>query len=210
MDVEVCRAPRGGSPDTSPDPEMVEGRSIGRWSVVGDKGRNAARSRGFTAARQRVPALRVRPLGRSLAQESGERRCDSRPLRRRSSGGLRAPNRSGAVLERISRATGEVRFGIACGQDTTDRVWAVRCANSATAWPRETRDLHVSGLYAFLWTAHDRTIHRLAAYGEKADGCEAQSHQGRASTSEASPYDRGRCLASQGCAGLLPIPCRSR
>src|SRR5215471_1963527 len=134
------------------------------------------KGRGFTAARQRVPALRVRPLGRSLAQESGERRCDSRPLRRRSSGGLRAPNRSGAVLERISRATGEVRFGIACGQDTTDRVWAVRCANSATAWPRETRDLHVSGLYAFLWTAHHRTIHRLADYCEEADGCEAQSH----------------------------------
>src|SRR5947209_19327676 len=26
---------------------------------------------------------------------------------------------------------------------------------------------------------------------------------------EASSHDRGRCLASQGCVGLLPIPCRS-
>jgi len=48
-----------------------------------------------------------------------------------------------------------------------------RCA---TARPRETRDLHVSGLHAFLWAAHDRTIHRLADYGEEADGYEAQSH----------------------------------
>jgi site-specific DNA recombinase len=35
----------------------------------------------FPTARQRVPALRIRPLGRSLAQESGRRRCDCRPIR---------------------------------------------------------------------------------------------------------------------------------
>ena len=36
---------------------------------------------GFPTARQRVPALRIRPMGRSLAQESGRRRCDCRPIR---------------------------------------------------------------------------------------------------------------------------------
>src|SRR5262245_46090587 len=115
MDVEVCRAPRGGSPDTSPDPEMVEGRSIGRWSVEETKVGTQQGAVIIAAARQRVPALCVRPLGRSLAQESGERRCDSRPLRPRSGGGLRAPNRCGAVLGRISGAAGKVRFGMACG-----------------------------------------------------------------------------------------------
>src|SRR5262249_53675882 len=39
--------------------------------------------------------------------------------------------------------------------------------------------------------------------------CQAQSHSGRASTPEASSHDRSRCLASEGGAGLLPIPCRS-
>jgi site-specific DNA recombinase len=36
----------------------------------------------FPAARQRVPALCIRPMGRSLAQESGEGRHDCRPIRR--------------------------------------------------------------------------------------------------------------------------------
>jgi retron-type reverse transcriptase len=32
------------------------------------------------------------------------------------------------------------------------------------------------GFTHFLWAAYDRTIHRLADYGEEADGYEAQSH----------------------------------
>src|SRR5882762_67712 len=51
VDYEVHRAPRGRSPDASPDPEMVAGGSFGRWSVVGDDGRYTARSSCFTAAR---------------------------------------------------------------------------------------------------------------------------------------------------------------
>src|SRR5215469_11794124 len=84
MDHEVHRASRGRSTDTSSDPEMVEGRGIGRRPVVGDKGGNAAGSSSFAAARQRVPALCLRFMGRVLAQESCERRRDRRPLRRRS------------------------------------------------------------------------------------------------------------------------------
>jgi hypothetical protein len=38
-------------------------------------GRYTARSSCFTAARQRVPALRLRSMGRGLAHESGEGRC---------------------------------------------------------------------------------------------------------------------------------------
>ena len=68
---EVCRAPRGRSPDTSPDPEMAEGGGVGGWPMVGVEGRDSARGSGFATARQRVPALCFRPMGRSLAQESG-------------------------------------------------------------------------------------------------------------------------------------------
>ena len=81
LGLEVRRASRGRSPDASPDPEMVEGGGIGRRPVVGDQGRYAARSSGFPAARQRVPTLCFRSLGGGLAQESGEGRCDCRPLR---------------------------------------------------------------------------------------------------------------------------------
>ena len=47
----------------APDPEMVEGGSVGRRSMVGDEGRNAAGSGDFTAARERIPALCFRSVG---------------------------------------------------------------------------------------------------------------------------------------------------
>jgi RNA-directed DNA polymerase len=88
MDIEVYRARRRRSPNASPDPEMVEGGSFGRWSMVGDKCGYASGFSGFAAARQCVPALRLRSVGRGLAQESREGRCNRRPICRRSGGGL--------------------------------------------------------------------------------------------------------------------------
>ena len=63
MDHEVHRAPGGRSEDMSPDPEMIEGGSIGRRPVVGDETGYATGSSGFAAARQRIPALRFRFMG---------------------------------------------------------------------------------------------------------------------------------------------------
>jgi site-specific DNA recombinase len=58
------------SPDAGPsEPAMTLGYRL------------RTRSR-FPTARQRVPALCIRPMGRSLAQESGHGRYDYRPLRR--------------------------------------------------------------------------------------------------------------------------------
>jgi len=48
---------------------------------IGFVRRNPARSSGFTAARQRVPALRIRSVDRGLAPESGHGRCDRHPIR---------------------------------------------------------------------------------------------------------------------------------
>src|SRR5207248_935471 len=63
---------------------MDEGRSVGRRPMVGDHGRNSARLSGIAAACEYLSALRLRSVGRSLAQESGAGRRDCRPLRRRS------------------------------------------------------------------------------------------------------------------------------
>jgi site-specific DNA recombinase len=46
----------------------------------------------FTAARERVPALRVRSVGGSLAQESSNGRCHSCPICRRRCAGLSVPD----------------------------------------------------------------------------------------------------------------------
>src|ERR1035438_7243581 len=127
---------------------MAEGGDLGGWPMVGIEGGYSARGSGFDAARQRVPALRIRSMGRSLAQESGQGRCDRRPLRRRSGGRLRKPGGSRAVPEGISGAFGEVRSGIACGKDAADRVRAVCRTKSESTWGGKARDLRVLGLHA--------------------------------------------------------------
>src|SRR5208337_833642 len=101
----------------------------------------------------------------------------------------------------------EVRLGTPSGEDPADRVRALCCQRSAAAWRGKTRDVHLLGLHPLLWAApQDRYLHRLAYYGEAADGCEAQGHQGRASPPDACSPERGRCLASEGRQWLLPIP----
>ena len=57
-------------------------------------------------------------------------------------------------LRGVSGAAGQVRSGITCGQDTTDRVRAVRRSRPEAAWRGKTRDLHVPGFHPLLWAAH--------------------------------------------------------
>ena len=60
-------------------------RLIQKWLKAGvseDGQWSSARGCGFSPARQRVSTLRLRFMGRSLAQESRERRFQCRPLRR--------------------------------------------------------------------------------------------------------------------------------
>jgi hypothetical protein len=50
----------------------------------------------------------------------------------------------------ISGSTGQVRAGTTSGENTTDRVWAVRRPRSGEAWGRKAGDLYISGLHALL------------------------------------------------------------
>src|SRR5579862_9569240 len=139
---------------------MVEGGGVGGWPVVGDKGRDSARSGDFAAAGEHLPALRVRPLGRSLAPESRAGRCHSRSLRRRSGGGFRKPDGGGAIPERVSGTACEIRPRITSREDETDSVWAVRRPEPKEAWRGKAGDLYLSGFYALLREAPERwSIH---------------------------------------------------
>src|ERR1700692_2233567 len=102
---------------------MAKGGSVGGGPVVGNEGRNSARSGGFAAAGEHLPALRIRPLGRSLAAESRAGRCRSRPLCRRPGGGLRKPDGGGTFPERVPGTAREVRPRITSREDETDPVW---------------------------------------------------------------------------------------
>src|SRR5216683_4290085 len=84
-----------------------------------------------------------------------------------------------SVPERVPGTTGKVRLGIKSGQDTTDRVRAVRRSRPEAAGRGKTRDLHLPGLHPLLWAApQERNLHRMADHCEEANGCETQSHQG--------------------------------
>ena len=56
-----------------PDPEMAEGGSLGGRDLDGDRSGYTARGGGLAAARERVPALRVRPLGPAMAASARRR-----------------------------------------------------------------------------------------------------------------------------------------
>src|SRR5256885_12784880 len=79
VDAEVHPAPRDRSPYSSSDPQMVAGGSIGGRPMAGDEGRHSAGCGDLTAAGERLSALCLRPVDRSLAQESGPGRRPHRP-----------------------------------------------------------------------------------------------------------------------------------
>src|SRR5213596_369181 len=79
----VARAPDRGQAPCAPDPQVAEGGSDRERGMVGDAGRNGARSIGLAAARKRLPPLRVRPVGRPMAAAARARGRDHRALRRR-------------------------------------------------------------------------------------------------------------------------------
>src|SRR5260370_16796496 len=114
--------------------------------MVGDEGRDATRSSGFTIARQRVPTLRIRSMAGGMAEEGGEGQSDGHSLRGRSGGGVRAPRRGRAVPERVWGTAGEVRAGTASGEDAEDRVRTKPPTGSPGAEGRETGQFHVSWL----------------------------------------------------------------
>src|SRR5260370_8624446 len=94
--------------------------------MVGDEGRDATRSSGFTIARQRVPTLLIRSMAGGMAEEGGEGQRDGHSLRGRSGGGVRAPRRGRAVAERVWGTPGGVPAGTSFRDDPEGRVLATR------------------------------------------------------------------------------------
>ena len=98
-------------------------RGPGRRGTDGQRQGDRAGIGGITAAGQRLLALRLRPLGRTLATARGHRRHDHRAVRRRYRGRLRARGRRPALLGRDARAFGSVFADAASGENPPDRVW---------------------------------------------------------------------------------------
>src|ERR1700686_5646272 len=96
-----------------------------RWGdggrrMVEHEDRESARFGDFTASREYLPTLRVRPMGGRLAQEMGARRSGSRPLRGRHHLRIPTPSRSRSFSGKLSGKIGKVWTGITPRQDAPD------------------------------------------------------------------------------------------
>src|SRR6266851_4770694 len=114
-------------------------------------------------------------------------------------GGLREPSGGGAIPEGIPGTPGEVRPGIACGEDAADRVRAVRRPQPREAGRGNAGDLYVCGLHTLLWEAPEGwSVHRTARDGEESAGGQAPSNQDGAETPPARAGRVRGCMASDG------------
>src|SRR3954451_19835958 len=98
---------------------------------------------GQPAARQNLPPLRLRPLGRAVAATPRDRRHDRRALRRRPDRRLRAPAGRGAVPRRPPGAAGPVRAPAAPGEDEADRVRQGCDRGTPGSRPRQAGDVRL-------------------------------------------------------------------
>ena len=85
---EVPRASDRGQEGPAADPEMAGRGSHRGRGMVKHAGGDGAGGFGFAVALERLPALRVRPVGRPVAAAARARASDSRAVRRRLRGGL--------------------------------------------------------------------------------------------------------------------------
>src|SRR5437667_158794 len=99
----------------------------------------------FANPRQSQPALCTRPLGRPVAAEESDGRCNYHPLLGRRCAGVSASKRSRAVSGAVAGTAGEVRAGATPGKDAPDRVRALRRRAPEETWQRKTGDLPFFG-----------------------------------------------------------------
>src|SRR3990170_4808960 len=147
---------------------------------------------------ERVPALRVRPLGPAVAAAAGPRRRDRRAVRGRLHRGIPAPGGRRAVSGGASRASGEVRAGAALREDAAAGVRPVRGREPAARRPGEAGDVRLPGLHAYLREEEERTVHGGTADDPDEGAGEAQRGEGRAAATLARPDSGGGGMVAVG------------
>src|SRR5580700_2375347 len=205
MDHEVRSASRGRRPRSAPAPEMDDGGSDGRRRMERDGGGYAARGGHFAAAGQRVPALRLRSVGRGMAKESGARASNCCPLRGRSGDGVPAQSRCGAVPGRVPGTAGKVWVGASPGEDAAVGVRSICGREQAQAWREEAGDVHIPRIRSSVWNQSEGPVHGLATDGEQANGGKAEADKADAARPDARAAGPDRSLVAERSAGLLSI-----
>src|SRR5437773_391577 len=173
------------------------GRAGGRNADVERQG-HAPGGQHLAAPGQRVPALRVRPLGSAMAEDASPRRHDRRAVR----GGLHrrvsVPGGGRAVPDRAPRAVGEVRPGAAPREDAAAGVRAIR-GRAPTARRRgEAGDVRLPRLHAHLREEAERAVHGGPANDPEEAAGEAERGESRVAATPARADPRSGGVAASG------------
>src|SRR4051812_1002000 len=156
----------------------------GQWSAC-EEGSPQAGGIGVAVARERVPPLRVRPVGRPLEASPRGRRCHYRPFRGRLYRRVSVRGGCAAVPRRATRAVRAVRAGAAPGQDAADRVRAACRHRPAASGSGQARDVRLPGLYAHLCQGPQRAVLGAAYHDRETDAGEAGRGQDPAQATHA-------------------------
>ena len=170
--------------------------------MVGDEGGYAAGSSGFTAARERVPALCLRPVGGSLAQESG---AAGDVIVVRYADDLVVGFQSRAEAERFLQEFRErlAKFGLELHAEKTRLIEFGRfAARNRKQREKENRRRSRSwGLRTTAASSGERGLHRLAENSQEADGGEASRIKAELRRQRHQPLALGRCMAGKAVLG---------
>ena len=138
--VRFRRTSRRRPAGDPPDPQMAESRGDGGRAGDADGDRNAAKRGDLPSAGEYLSALRLRPLGATMARTPRPRCGHPRALRRRHRRRLRAQGRRRAVPGGPERADGAVRAHAASGKDAPHRVRPPCGGQPSPARPRQGFD----------------------------------------------------------------------
>src|SRR5207245_10749543 len=153
----------------------------------------------IAAPGQRVPALRVRPLGPAVATDAGPRRRHCRAVCGRHYRGIPAPGGGRAVPGGTARAVRAVQAGAAPGADAAAGVRPVCGREPAARRPGEARDVRLSRLHAYLREEEEQwTVHGAAADDSAEAASEAERGESRAAAAPARPDPAGGRVAAVG------------
>ena len=153
----------------------------------------------FAAARECLPALRLRSLGSSMAATSIDGRYDCRALCGRHDCRLRAPRRRGKVSRRPLSAHGRFRAWPPSRKDEAHRVRQEGNCDPPRPRSRQAGDVRLPWVHALL---RDPTKRRRLRAGKdassQADAGEAETNQG---TAQGDPPRRRRGTRQMACPG---------
>src|SRR5467141_5015821 len=141
-----------------------------------------------------------------MASEARARRCDRGAIRGRHRGGLSQQSGCRSVPSGTYGTYEEVQPGTASREDATSGVRSVCDRPTGVAWRRETGDVQLPGLYAYLRKEEEQwTVYGVAANDPQKVADEAERGESRTSATHARTHPRPGQMAASGGAWTHPV-----